>query len=146
MEWLHVLRAERMPTAAVVWGSPITETEALRYLQAGANGVVRKTAGVDDLLACVRAVLGGATWMAFGLLPEIVVRNERSTLTARERQVIELVERGLKNKEIGESLGIQTGTVKIHLKHIFEKTGIRGRYGLALNGLKQRGLTGAVAV
>jgi two-component system nitrate/nitrite response regulator NarL len=57
-------------------------------------------------------------------------------------QVIELVERGMKNKEIGEALGIQTGTVKIHLKHIFEKTGIRGRYGLALNGLKQKGLVG----
>jgi two-component system nitrate/nitrite response regulator NarL len=54
------------------------------------------------------------------------------------------VERGLKNKEIGESLGIQTGTVKIHLKHIFEKTGIRGRYGLALNGLKQKGLAGSL--
>jgi DNA-binding NarL/FixJ family response regulator len=46
----------------------------------------------------------------------------------------------LKNKEIGEKLGIRTGTVKIHLKHIFEKTGIRGRYGLALSGLKEKGL------
>ena len=34
-------------------------------------------------------------------------------------------------------LGIQPGTVKIHLKHIFEKTGVRGRYGLALNGLRR---------
>jgi hypothetical protein len=48
----------------------------------------------------------------------------------------------MKNKEIGEKLGIRTGTVKIHLKHIFEKTGIRGRYGsgLALSGLKEKGL------
>jgi DNA-binding CsgD family transcriptional regulator len=45
----------------------------------------------------------------------------------------------MKNKEIGCRLGIQTGTVKIHLKHIFEKTGIRGRYGLALNGWRDRG-------
>jgi two-component system nitrate/nitrite response regulator NarL len=56
---------------------------------------------------------------------------------------VDLVERGMKNKEIGGELGIQTGTVKIHLKHIFEKTGIRGRYGLALSGLKQKGLVGA---
>jgi DNA-binding CsgD family transcriptional regulator len=46
----------------------------------------------------------------------------------------------MKNKDIGESLGIRTGTVNIHLKHIFEKTGIRGRYGLALSGLKEKGL------
>ena len=67
-------------------------------------------------------------------------RRRHSPLTARELQVMELVERGLKNKEIGDNLGIRTGTVKIHLKHIFEKTGIRGRYGLALSGLKEKGL------
>ena len=61
-------------------------------------------------------------------------------LTSREFQVMELVERGMKNRDIGDVLGIHTGTVKIHLKHIFEKTGIRGRYGLALSGLKQKGL------
>ena len=37
------------------------------------------------------------------------------------------------------NLGICPGTVKIHLKHIFEKTGVRGRYGLALSGLKEKG-------
>jgi len=37
-------------------------------------------------------------------------------------------------------MGIRPGTVKIHLKHIFEKTGIRGRYGLALSGLREKGL------
>jgi DNA-binding NarL/FixJ family response regulator len=52
---------------------------------------------------------------------------------------MELVERGMKNRDIGDALGIRTGTVKIHLKHIFEKTGIRGRYGLALSGLKEKG-------
>ena len=64
----------------------------------------------------------------------------RSELTAREHQVLELVEQGFKNKEIALELGIRPGTVKIHLKHIFEKTGVRGRYGLALNGLKDKGI------
>jgi len=44
------------------------------------------------------------------------------------------------------ALGIRTGTVKIHLKHIFEKTGIRGRYGLALSGLKEKGLLSMATV
>ena len=52
--------------------------------------------------------------------------------------MVELVEQGLKNRDIARNLGIRPGTVKIHLKHIFEKTGIRGRYGLALSGLKKR--------
>jgi two-component system nitrate/nitrite response regulator NarL len=71
------------------------------------------------------------------------VSTARSPLTFREMQVMELVERGMKNKEIGAQLGIQSGTVKIHLKHIFEKTGIRGRYGLALSGLREKGLLAA---
>jgi DNA-binding NarL/FixJ family response regulator len=66
-------------------------------------------------------------------------RYPRSELTPREQQVLELVEQGFKNKEIAIELGIRPGTVKIHLKHIFEKTGVRGRYGLALNGLRDRG-------
>ena len=65
-------------------------------------------------------------------------RYPRSELTAREQQVLELVEQGCKNKEIAGELGIRPGTVKIHLKHIFEKTGIRGRYGLALNGWRDK--------
>ena len=64
----------------------------------------------------------------------------RSELTPREHQVLELVEQGFKNKEIALELGIRPGTVKIHLKHIFEKTGVRGRYGLAISGLKDKGV------
>ena len=77
--------------------------------------------------------------------PRLPLRSGRAALTPREVQVMDLVERGYKNKEIGQSLGIRTGTVKIHLKHIFEKTGIRGRYGLALSGLKHKGLLAAAA-
>ena len=61
-------------------------------------------------------------------------------LTRREREIMLLVSEGLQNKEIGRQLDVSEGTVKIHLKHIFEKTGVRGRYGLALSGLKERGL------
>jgi DNA-binding NarL/FixJ family response regulator len=66
----------------------------------------------------------------------------RSELTPREQQVLDLVEGGMKNREIARELGIRPGTVKIHLKHIFEKTGVRGRYGLALNNIRERGMIG----
>lgn len=142
MDCLKRLRGSGYTIAPVVWGLNMSEAEALRMLQAGALGVVRKTATTDALLECIRAAASGNTWMEAGVLqePERSVRGARSNLTARELQVVELVEQGLKNRDIGLSLGIRPGTVKIHLKHIFEKTGIRGRYGLALSGLKEKGL------
>jgi DNA-binding NarL/FixJ family response regulator len=142
MDCPAALRKSNCRTAVIVWGAAFPETEALRFLQAGAAGVLRKTARLDVLLTCLRAVASGATWMDEQMVRETERPSSRrhSPLTARESQVMELVERGLKNKEIGENLGIRTGTVKIHLKHIFEKTGIRGRYGLALSGLKEKGL------
>jgi DNA-binding NarL/FixJ family response regulator len=120
----------------------MNEAEALRLMQAGAQGVIRKTADATSVMACLRTVAVGTTWMEDCLLStgEKSVRNSRSNLTPREQEVVELVEQGLKNKDIGLSMGIRPGTVKIHLKHIFEKTGIRGRYGLALSGLREKGL------
>jgi DNA-binding NarL/FixJ family response regulator len=126
----------------VVWGVSITEAEALRFLQAGARGILRKTAGVQSVLSCLRTVANGRSWMEDCVFRDSnrSDRYPRHELTSREQQVLELVEQGFKNKEIASELGIRPGTVKIHLKHIFEKTGVRGRYGLALNGLRDRGV------
>lgn len=147
LEWLTDLKAETkggepQSTAIVVWGVSVTESEALRFLQAGAKGILRKTAGIPVVLACLRTVALGRSWMEDCVFRDSARadRYPRSELTAREQQVLELVEQGYKNKEIANDLGIRPGTVKIHLKHIFEKTGVRGRYGLALSGLKDRGL------
>jgi len=141
MDCLREFREAELPTATVVWGVAVSEAESVRFLQAGCSGVVRKTAPLPVLIQCLRSVASGSTWME----QEVTRGWERATqlrcaLTTRELQVRDLVERGLKNKDIAAALGIRTGTVKIHLKHIFEKTGIHGRYGLALSGLKEKGL------
>ena len=142
LEWLAELKASDLSTAIVIWGVSVTEAEALRFLQAGARGILRKTASIPVVLACLRTVALGRSWMEDCVFRDSARggRYPRSELTSREQQVLELVEQGYKNKEIALDLGIRPGTVKIHLKHIFEKTGVRGRYGLALNGLKDRGL------
>lgn len=141
MDWITNIRAGGRQTAAVVWGVSLNEAEALRMVQAGAQGVIRKTAGLRSVVDCLKMVAQGNTWMDDLMFQQAdrTPGNGRSNLTLREQQVAELVEQGLKNKEIARTLGICAGTVKIHLKHIFEKTGVRGRYGLALSGLKERG-------
>ncbi|HEX4807785.1 MAG TPA: response regulator transcription factor [Bryobacteraceae bacterium] len=136
-------RAARRPAPdVIVWGMSLTESEALRFLQAGAKGIVRKSADTDMLLACLRAVAQGKSWMQDTVFRDapMVQMTQKVPLTPREHQIMELVEQGFKNREIAQELGIRPGTVKIHLKHIFEKTGVHGRHGLALNGLRQKGV------
>jgi DNA-binding NarL/FixJ family response regulator len=145
LDWLGEWKASPAYSARVgiiVWGVSVTEAEALRFLQSGARGILRKTAGVVGVLSCLRTVAAGRSWMEDSVFRDAARadRYPRSELTSREQQVLELVEQGYKNKEIATDLGIRPGTVKIHLKHIFEKTGVRGRYGLALSGLRERGL------
>ena len=144
LEWLGEVRqpmGDHCP-GVVIWGVSISEAEALRFLQGGARGILRKTTAISVVLACLRTVAAGRSWMEDCVFRDTARsdRYPRSELTAREQQVLELVEQGCKNKEIALELGIRPGTVKIHLKHIFEKTGVRGRFGLALNGLKDRGM------
>jgi len=144
-DWLHRFGAlgeqSGSRAAAVIWGSGINESEALRFLQAGARGVLRRTSEPETLLICLRSVTSGNTWLEDGIFADFekLPHQRHSQLTPREIEVAGLVEQGLRNRDIAHNLGIQTGTVKIHLKHIFEKTGVRGRYGLALNGLREKG-------
>ena len=142
LDWIHELKLTDVHPNVIVWGVSMTEAEALRLLQAGARGIIRKTADLASLETCLLRVANGQTWMQENVFRDAERPDgyPRSELTAREHQVLELVEQGFKNKEIAVELGIRPGTVKIHLKHIFEQTGVRGRYGLAISGLKDRGL------
>ena len=141
LEWIAAQKTQIPVLNIIVWGVSVTEAEALRFLQAGAKGIVRKTSNVLNILACLHTVGAGSAWMSDCVFHDAEQSriHGHSELTPREQQVLELVEQGLKNKEIGRELGIRPGTVKIHLKHIFEKTGVRGRYGLALSVIRQKG-------
>lgn len=127
----------------VIWGVSLNEAEALRLLQAGARGILQKSSDLESVLACLRIVAQGGSWMQDTVFREsghLTETHLHTELTPREQQVLELVEQGFKNREIAVELGIRPGTVKIHLKHVFEKTGIHGRHGLALTGLRQKGV------
>jgi len=98
-------------TGIVIWGVAVTDAEALRFLQCGARGILRKTAAVPVVLACLRNVAEGRTWMEDSVFRDNLhsERYSRTQLTIREQQVLELVEQGLKNKEIANELGIRPG-------------------------------------
>ncbi|MFZ5926713.1 MAG: response regulator transcription factor [Acidobacteriota bacterium] len=127
-------------TGLVVWGTAIGEAEALRYLQAGVRGLLKKSASLATIERCLAAVGQGGMWVEDAMAAPAAgeARGTLPQLTPRESQVLELVRQGMRNREIATALGIRPGTVKIHLRHIFEKTGIHGRFSLALNLMAAR--------
>ena len=56
-------RSNGRHVAVIVWGHSVNEAEALRMVQAGAQGVIRKTAPLHSLLDCLKSVAAGNTWM-----------------------------------------------------------------------------------
>ena len=138
LEWVARLRRACPDTEVVLWAAAISDVESFRVLQSGARGIVKKTAATETLIECLRAVSEKQLWTESLLLSKEspLGRPRNRPLTPREQQVAALVAKGMKNREIAEALQIATGTVKIHLMHIFEKTGIRDRFELALQGLR----------
>jgi two-component system nitrate/nitrite response regulator NarL len=139
-EFLASLRQDGVITPAIViWGSTISVAETMRFMHAGARGVLLKTTDASSFVACLRAIAHGRIWMDDCMLRTRALDHPRTTLTEREQQVNELVQHGYTNKQVALELQIKPGTVKIHLKHIFEKTGIRGRHSLALASMFRDG-------
>lgn len=129
------LRASAINSRAVLWTAELPEMEAFRALQMGVHGIVKKTAPIEKLLECLRGVGAGKIWMDNAEnVTAFLQRKETSRLTPREKEVVHLICRGMKNRQIAENLQITPGTVKVHLMHIFEKTGLKDRLALAVHG------------
>ena len=129
------LKATSINCHAILWVVELPETEAFRALQMGVRGIIKKTAPIGKLLECIRAVGSGKIWMDDpDNVTAFLQRKDSSRLTPREREVVHLICRGMKNRQIAENLQITPGTVKVHLMHIFEKTGLKDRLALAVHG------------
>ncbi len=92
------------------------------------QGYLRKTASTDEIIAAVRQVAAGGTVFD----PEIVRVLEDSSdsaesLTAREREVLQLIADGRRNAEIADELVLSIKTVEFHISNLFAKMGARSR-------------------
>jgi DNA-binding NarL/FixJ family response regulator len=105
----------------------------------GARGILKKTLPMQVILDCLRMVAKGNVWIESSISNQFIGFINRRTqlrLTPREGQILDLVMQGKKNKQIAQTLQISAGTVKAHLMHIFEKTGVKDRFELAMYGRK----------
>jgi len=112
---------------------------------AGATGFVLKDAGRLELLEAIRAVGSGRIALPGDLLRRAVEpragphEDDLARLTARERQVLALVARGLTNKAIARDLGIGPGTVKAHVEKVIAKLGVADRTEAAVFATRAAG-------
>ena len=133
------------PTTKVIMLTASDEEDDLvAAMRAGAAGYVLKGVAARELVSIVRSVWAGqgyvAPALAAGLLagmvtvkqPEPVTSDPLANLTAREREVLELVAEGMSNKEVGVRLHLSEKTVKHYMTIIMEKLGVRNRVEAAL--------------
>ena len=130
MEGVEVVRRlrERDPGARVIVLTTYdTDDEISRALRAGAKAYVLKDISADALVACIRDVLAGKTYLAPAAAAKLAEGVTRVQLTPRELSALRLMADGKANKEIAQELGISDRTVKTHLGHLFEKLGVTSR-------------------
>ena len=113
-------------------------------LRAGASGFLLKRSKPEELIAAVHAIAGGDSLlspsvtrlvierMAQQPVPELAAQARLDELTPREREVLELIARGLSNREIAAQLFVEESTVRTHVKRIQMKLGLRDRVQIVI--------------
>ena len=145
---LEEINFDSMATRVIVLTAAEDDRDVVRAMRLGARGVVLKQSASDLLLKSIRKVSDGEIWLdnrmtaevmkAFSKSSESGPRREKPLLSDREKEIVQLVAQGFRNKEIGEKLFISEQTVKNHLHNIFDKLGVSDRLELALYAIHHR--------
>lgn len=110
-----------------------------RALAAGVQAYLTKDVLRNELLKTIRTVHAGGTYLPRPLAAALEAQNDSPALSKREIEVLELVARGLSNKQIAYTLDITETTAKNHVQHILQKLGAQDRTQAATAAI-QRGI------
>jgi DNA-binding NarL/FixJ family response regulator len=113
-------------------------------LRAGASGFLLKRTRPEELLRAVHTIAAGDSLLSPAVTrrvidrvaqqphPELADQAKLEQLTPREREVLELIARGLSNREIGTALTVEESTIRTHVKRILMKLDLRDRVQIAI--------------
>ena len=127
VQFTEVLRKEWPEARILVLSSSDGHEDIYRALKAGAQGYLFKKTPSTEILKAIREVAAGRPQVPPDVSARLVERLPRSSLSAREVEVLSRVGRGMSNKEIGADLGISESTVKNHVNNILMKLGVSDR-------------------
>lgn len=137
-----------LPGLHIIMVTVYEDTERIfKALRAGACGYLLKRCTPEELLAAVREVRQGGAPMSreiarkviFSFQEPLAVAAEMEDLSPREREILELLASGFPNKQIADRLGLTDGTVRWHLRHVYEKLHVRSRTEAALKFRTSKG-------
>jgi RNA polymerase sigma factor (sigma-70 family) len=130
-----------MPAVQIIMVTVYEDTERIyRALRAGACGYLLKRCTPEELIAAVREVRQGGAPMSREIARKVIASfqeplaaaAEVAELSPREREILELLAQGFPNKEIAKKVGVSDGTVRWHLRHVYDKLHVRSRTEAAL--------------
>jgi two-component system nitrate/nitrite response regulator NarL len=145
---LEETNPDSLTTRIIVLTAAEDDRDAVRAMRLGARGIVLKQSASDLLVKSIHRVHGGEIWMDSRITAEVMKafaqssdsgsRRDKPLLSDREKEIVQLLAQGYRNKEIGEKLIISEQTVKNHLHNIFDKLGVSDRLELALYAIHHR--------
>ena len=139
VELIENLRQANPHFAALVLTASLDRAEHARAVEAGAAGVLHKSADMDQILDATRRLAAGETLLSPEELVELLrlagqsreekreARASIEQLTRREREVLRALARGLSNKQIAEQLHMSVDTERTHMMNILNKLGVHSR-------------------
>jgi DNA-binding NarL/FixJ family response regulator len=113
------------------------DEDVFRALDAGAMGYLLKDTVPEHLIRVIHEVHAGRRAVPTSLDAKLAARSGRHALTTREVDVLGLLVKGMRNKEIGAILKISEETVRVHLKSIFIKFGVHDRTAALAEALRR---------
>lgn len=118
---VRTIRAQNPDARIIVLTTYDGDEDIYRALHAGAQAYLIKDTPRDELLACIRSVHRGEQSLSQTVVSKLKERQPRADLTPREFQVLQLLSEGKSNREVGATLSIAEGTVKLHVNNLLAK-------------------------
>jgi DNA-binding NarL/FixJ family response regulator len=124
---IEAIRAEFPDARILALTTYEGDVDIHRALEAGARGYLIKDMLLTDVLGAIRAVHRGERVIPMAVAAKLAEFTPRTDLTQREVEVLQLVAKGLSNRDVAGIIGRTDETVKVHLKNIFSKLGVADR-------------------
>ncbi|UXD88927.1 two-component system response regulator NarL [Thalassolituus hydrocarboniclasticus] len=148
LQTLTKLRDRGITSRIVMLTVSDADDDVLTAIGQGADGYLLKDTDPDMLLEQIKQAVGGKMVLSEAVTkvlaaairrPAVRPASELDALTGREVEILECIAKGMSNKVIARELDISDGTVKVHVKHLLKKLGLRSRVEAAVWMVNQQG-------